>query len=357
MRSLVGVTLVAAVVGQDIFLAPTNNTAGKVDYKMTIPNAFCKSASSDRVDMTGNGDVKACAALVKANSHCSDVFYSDGTSCKCMKKGKTCEKKSSSAGNNVYQLVGSCEGGDLATCAGSCLKADTDSHFQTCAHDGSQDCSSSKCCQTEGWTCFVKNAYWSSCAPHCKTGIPDKTGETWDCTPRSPSVCGELSGCMDGCRNNCPATETVLESTAACRGGTKVACKAVCKYPNAALEQLCKDGCDANCPDVPDKVCPKADLSTCVAECSAETIAPEHGDKCEKDGSTGCLQSKCCQNPSDKCYTKNPFWAACQSECTAGKPSKLDSMIWDCDLVKPNDVCDPYLYRKCALNCHDQCEN
>jgi hypothetical protein len=113
--------------------------------------------------------------------------------------------------------------------------------------------------------------------------------------------------------------------------------------------------CDKYCPDEP-KDCPnKNGLVACLSDCKDTSTTTDSGSNCEKDGSTSCLNSKCCQAPGAKCFTKNPYWAACTGECTPGKVNPLDGQVWDCEELKGKEVCDSYKYRKCASECATRC--
>lgn len=255
------------------------------------------------------------------------------------------------------------------TCVKKCLDTDETKHFKKCNHDGSADCSKSKCCEDKTNTCFMKNAYWSACAKKCKTGVPDSTGETWDCTALTPSKCSTLQPCVEGCWASSElavAASSELAVAANASVATKWDCSsfaskaeciaAHCKTPDATLNKMWKGICNDNCPDAPAKKCPEKSFTACIASCGAKSKAPAHGDSCEHDGATNCLKSKCCQNPSDTCYTKNPYWAACTSKpCTKGKPNPLDGQVWDCKHLKPKKTCDPFLFRSCATTCWSQC--
>lgn len=249
-------------------------------------------------------------------------------------------------------------------CVKQCLDLDEDENFHDCNHDGSNSCATSKCCEQEGYTCFMKNAYWSACAKVCRTGIPDFTGETWDCTALSPSSCASLQSCVGGCwgsESEETTTDVALRTGATmdwdCSAYTdKEDCLAHhSNFVDDALNELWETICNDNCPDAPEKMCPKSSFTECIDSCGDESLAPEHGDECEYDGGTNCLHSRCCQNPSDKCYTKNPYWAACTSSCTPGEPNPLDNQIWDCVEQTPRTTCDPYLYRSCVGTCWSQC--
>jgi len=245
------------------------------------------------------------------------------------------------------------------TCVEGCLSTDEEDNFQKCNHDGSASCADSKCCQDESYTCFVKNAYWSACAPRCKTGVKDATGETWDCTPVSPSNCKTLQPCVEGCWDFEEESKALQLKAAEDWDCSAYADKTECIEhhisADAGLNKIWEGVCNDNCPDVAPKVCPKSSFTKCVNSCAGESIAPQHGDSCEKDGRTSCKHSRCCSNPSDTCFTKNPYWAACTSTCEAGKKNPLDSMVWDCKELKPRKTCDPYLYRSCVATCLDQC--
>jgi hypothetical protein len=213
-------------------------------------------------------------------------------------------------------------------CVKQCLDTDKKKHFKKCNHDGSDSCAASKCCQDEKYTCFMKNAYWSACAKRCKRGVPDSMGETWDCTPLSPSKCATLQPCVEGCWGSVLQEETPVANA---NGGwdcsaykSKGECEeAHCNTPDQDLNKMWKKICDDNCPDEPEKKCPKSSFTACINSCADASLSPAHGDSCEHDGATNCLNSKCCQNPSDKCYTKNDYWAACTSSCPAGKPNLM----------------------------------
>jgi len=272
--------------------------------------------------------------------------------------------------------------GHLHSCLKSCQKADDSKHFQKCEADGSTDCSKNKCCTVVTDTCFVKNAYWASCQPSCTPGVPDAFGEKWDCTALSPSGCKHLQSCVAKCAPGLvsefdnttfaavdevqPIDEEVtgaqLRATgdpSKCTGGNKNICKTSCKQSfkdNDYIEHVCEVLCDKNCPDAPPKKCPSSKgLGACVRQCKSTGVGPDHGSHCETDGRSSCLSSKCCKSPGDKCFTKNPYWAACIGECTPGKKNKVDNQVWDCKELKPKQVCDPYKYRTCIDTCVEQC--
>jgi hypothetical protein len=67
------------------------------------------------------------------------------------------------------------------------------------------------------------------------------------------------------------------------------------------------------------------------------------------------LDSKCCQMPGAKCFTKNQYWASCTDKCTPGEPNPLDGQVWDCKELKGEQVCDSYAYRTCAAECVRYC--
>merc|ERR1712046_303827 len=135
-------------------------------------------------------------------------------------------------------------------------------------------------------------------------------------------------------------------------------CKQSCKQSfkdNDYIEHVCEVLCDKNCPEH-EKKCPnKNGLVACLSDCKKTSKTTESGSKCEKDGATSCLNSKCCQMPGAKCYTKNQYWAACTGECKPGKPNPLDGQIWDCKELKGKQVCDSAKYRKCANTCVKEC--
>lgn len=265
-----------------------------------------------------------------------------------------------------------CFGDDLPSCVNQCMTNDESANFKKCVGAGSNNCADSQCCTKPGWSCFVKNAYWSSCAPACKKGVADSRGEMWDCTPVSPSNCASLSTCVKGCHSACPSQELQKppphrptrgpdppnrgSGAPGCRGGSMQECKKVCHYGDAMLTKLCNIGCEESCPLEPEKHCPKENLSKCVVSCEDESKGPQHDAKCEKDGATNCLHSRCCQNPSDKCFTKNPYWAACTDTCPKGKKNPLDNQFWDCKELKPRVTCDAWKYRTCVSTCATECE-
>jgi len=277
--------------------------------------------------------------------------------------------------------------GRVHSCLKSCQKADDAKHFKHCETDGSTDCSKNKCCEVVTDTCFVKNAYWASCQPSCKKGVPDAFGEKWDCTALSPTGCQHLQSCVGKCAPDLASEASnatladefvqvadevqpigeevtgeqlrVTGDPSKCTGGNKNICKKSCKQSfkdNAYIEHVCEVLCDKNCPDAPPKKCPnKKGLGACVRHCKSTSNGADHGSHCEVDGRSSCLSSKCCQSPGDKCYTKNPYWAACVGACTPGKKNKVDNQIWDCKELKPKQVCDPYKYRKCLDTCVENC--
>jgi hypothetical protein len=217
-------------------------------------------------------------------------------------------------------------------------------------------------------TCFVKNPYWSSCQASCKPGHVDAMGEKWDCTPLSPTGCVHLQACMDGCHSSLTKVEDAepqvakdLQATGTCTGGSLDVCYASCTslFPDpddAYQKHVCEVLCDKYCPAEPEKDCPsKNGLLGCLDTCKETSTTTDSGSQCEKDGSTSCLDSKCCQAPGAKCFTKNDYWAACTGECTPGQPSKLDGQVWDCKELKGNQVCDSYKYRECASECARYC--
>jgi hypothetical protein len=268
--------------------------------------------------------------------------------------------------------------GPVHSCVNACLEEDHSKHFSDCEADGSTDCSTTKCCQVVTDTCYVKNPYWSSCQPSCEKGHVDETGEKWDCTPLSPTGCIHLQACIDGCHSGLGASATLLNDsepeedlelseepvaenlrvTGACTGGSKDVCYQSCKqsFDDDYMEHVCEVLCDKNCPDEPTKDCPnKNGLIACLSSCKETSKTTDSGSHCEKDGSTSCLDSKCCQAPGAKCFTKNPYWAACTGECTPGKVNPLDGQIWDCEELKGKQVCDSYKYRTCATDCARYC--
>jgi hypothetical protein len=217
----------------------------------------------------------------------------------------------------------------------------------------------------------------------------DEEGEKWDCSPLSPTGCQELQGCVDGCHSSLGASnatsrddvlidaagledhlEFAQESAtmdlqaagnpAQCTGGSMSVCKKSCQqeFDDDYIEHVCEVLCEKNCPDEPAADCPnKHGLVACLLACKENSTTTESGSHCEKDGSTSCLDSKCCQMPGAKCFTKSPYWAACTGECTPGKPSPLDGQIWDCKELKGKQVCDPYPYRSCATDCAQKCKD
>jgi hypothetical protein len=279
--------------------------------------------------------------------------------------------------------------GHVHSCVASCLKDDRKKHLSHCEADGSTDCSKSKCCEVITDTCYVKNPYWSSCQPSCKKGHVDEEGEKWDCTGIAPTGCIHLQSCMAGCHSSLALSNSTLDDLeeidgaepeedpelaeaidtedpqleatgdpSKCTGGDKEVCKQSCKQSfkdNDYIEHVCEVLCEKNCPEH-EKVCPnKKGLVSCLSDCKHTSTTTESGSKCEKDGATNCLHSKCCQQPGAKCYTKNPYWAACTSECEPGKKNPLDNMVWDCKEKKGKQVCDSYKYRKCASTCARDC--
>merc|ERR1712151_734065 len=80
-----------------------------------------------------------------------------------------------------------------------------------CAVDG-QDCSKSKCCVSEGKTCFQKNEYWATCNETCSynylwenNGWVDKGDEKiWDCKVLSAEQESECA--QDGPKSKCCAS-------------------------------------------------------------------------------------------------------------------------------------------------------
>jgi len=256
--------------------------------------------------------------------------------------------------------------GAVHTCVNKCLADDHTKHFSNCEADGSTDCSTTKCCQVVTDTCYVKNPYWSSCQPSCKPGHVDEQGDKWDCTPISPTGCVHLQACMDSCHSSLAepeedpelAEEPVaadLQVTGTCTGGSKSVCYQSCAQFDDYSKHVCEVLCDKYCPDEP-KDCPnKNGLVACLSDCKDTSTTTDSGSDCEKDGSTSCLNSKCCQAPGAKCFTKNPYWAACTGECTPGKVNPLDGQVWDCEELKGKQVCDSYEYRKCASECATRC--
>jgi hypothetical protein len=133
-------------------------------------------------------------------------------------------------------------------------------------------------------------------------------------------------------------------------------CKGECKLVHISdprQKKICEGVCDKECPA---PHCPsKKGLSACVSSCKKHSKTTDSGSHCEKDGATSCLHSKCCQMPGAKCFTKNPYWAACTGECTPGKKNPVDNQVWDCKELKGKQVCDPFKYRKCVNECVDKC--
>jgi hypothetical protein len=143
-----------------------------------------------------------------------------------------------------------------------------------------------------------------------------------------------------------------------CTGGDLDVCKQSCKQSfkdNDYIEHVCEVLCEKNCP-THEKKCPnKKGLVACLSDCKRTSSTSDSGSKCEKDGASNCLNSKCCQMPGAKCFTKNKYWAACTGECTPGKKNPLDNQMWDCKELKGKQVCDSFKYRKCANTCSRDC--
>lgn len=66
-----------------------------------------------------------------------------------------------------------------------------------CEHDGSTDCSASKCCSKQNMFCFEKDKYWAACRESCVKGHhyldPEDHKTPWSCKPLGgpPPPCGK----------------------------------------------------------------------------------------------------------------------------------------------------------------------
>jgi len=69
------------------------------------------------------------------------------------------------------------------------------------------------------------------------------------------------------------------------------------------------------------------DMTKLVTEERMISLAEED---CEADGSTDCMESRCCQNPEEKCYLKNQHWASCKKTCDPDETDPYDNLKWDC---------------------------
>jgi len=173
----------------------------------------------------------------------------------------------------LIALLAPAVAGDLMQCSQSCIDADYSANFHNCNHDGSSDCSESKCCSVEGWQCFEKNKYYSACTKKCNPDVKDALGESWTCKAFTPSDCTTLSRCQKDCQSKSGSNHSVALSSDPCRGGSLESCQRVCHYPMAALEALCKQKCVDNCPaagsECPNGLSPL--LSACYSTHKAST--------------------------------------------------------------------------------------
>jgi len=74
---------------------------------------------------------------------------------------------------------------------------------------------------------------------------------------------------------------------------------------------------------------------------------------CSKRYSENCWETKCCQNPKDKCYTKNHYWASCKPSCDKNEQDAYD---------KENGITDGWMcihpdeHAKVCSRDHDDCK-
>jgi len=91
--------------------------------------------------------------------------------------------------------------------------------------------------------------------------------------------------------------------------------------------------------------CKGGSLNRCLRSCVSHDDSS--GGECESDGTTDCSKSRCCKGKSDKCYTKNQYWAACKGSCRKGEHDSYDSSPWDCKSLRPKT--NPLV--KCVKKC------
>ena len=164
------------------------------------------------------------------------------------------------------------------------MDTDTQDNFNNCNHDGSSDCSSSKCCEDQAYTCFTKNQYYSACAKKCNPNVVDSRGEKWNCIPKSASKCSILKPCVGACFGSAElegaATASVKEVWDCSNYADAAECiDAHCKTPDAVLNKAWTKICNDNCAATPASKCPTKDsatpLTSCVHSCSSKSSALE----------------------------------------------------------------------------------
>merc|ERR1740123_492106 len=191
-----------------------------------------------------------------------------------------------------------------------------------CTGNG-EDCSSSKCCLTEGSTCYKKNKHWASCNQTCNHNNKwedgawvDKGEHIWDCDVVSEEA--ESPCAADG--QNCLESKCCANEGSACFQKNKywASCNQTCNnnfmWENGAW----------------------VDKGEHIWDC--DDVSEEAESPCAADGQS-CLESKCCANEGSTCYQKNKHWASCNQTCNNNYMWEDGGWVdkgehaWDCDVV------------------------
>jgi len=266
---------------------------------------------------------------------------------------------------------------------------------ETCSAAG-ENCATSRCCSTPGFTCYKKNEFWSECRESCIPGPDPRSPDNaaWTCDKLGKPADGDAPKCSKN-GENCLKTGCCEASGMQCfhKADGWATCKVDCE-PGIDLTDV--DATPWTCkplgrrtPDVADwvwskcsatggdctksqccnevgmqcfmkdqyygncrKSCDPSDPETMQWSCEARGYrlpepapkpssaegkpAPWVADYCAKDGEE-CSDSKCCAQPGHRCYEKNANATGCKSSCVPGSPDLYDedNEEWSCKELGP----------------------
>jgi len=220
-----------------------------------------------------------------------------------------------------------------------------------CSTEG-ENCWDTVCCVDPGHTCFAKDLGWATCKPSCTPGIdhtePKSYQTAWLCTrvtkrqPRLPRPSQALP----------PPSQIPAPPGACSAAGSNCITSKCCK--DLSLTCYEKDPAWATCM----RSCtPGVNMSKPKELQSPWSCAVPN--RCSAEGDN-CLFSRCCRDPSMKCYEKNPGWYGCRRSCAPGQVDASEPSgsrtRWSCKVA---DACaatgDSCLESRCCRSPGDRC--
>jgi hypothetical protein len=187
-----------------------------------------------------------------------------------------------------------------------------------CSYDG-EDCRETKCCDTPGLQCYVKNDDWAMCKDQCIPGFPDPADNgdsgAWNCTALGDRAKGSPKECSD---SGADCRKTGCCSTA---GET-------CFEKNQSFA-ACRVDCQAGVADMGDE---DWHPWTCKALGPKKSGAAWWLQDTCTTGDDDCSQTKCCTEAFKRCYEKEDGgWAQCKWDCsTEVDPEREWEGAWSC---------------------------